>query len=114
MSTAAIVNVRMESTRLPGKALQVVGGKPLLHILLERLAISRKIDCVVVATSVRKANDAIASFCAERAVKCFRGPEDDVLARTLGALDAVDAKTGVVVYGDGPLIDPAIVDGIVD
>ena len=114
MSIAAVVNVRMESTRLPGKALRVVGGKPLLHYLLERLTLACNIDCVVVATSVRVANDPIAAFCAERRVKCFRGPEDDVLARTLGALESVDAETGIVVYGDGPLVDPAIVDAMVE
>jgi spore coat polysaccharide biosynthesis protein SpsF len=114
MNTAAIVNVRMESTRLPGKVLRIISGKPMLHYLLERLKLANKIDRVVVATSVRVANDAIAAFCDERHVECFRGQEDDVLARTLGALKALDATTGVVVYGDGPLIDPTIIDGIVE
>lgn len=114
MSSAAVVNVRMESTRLPGKALRVIDGKPLLHYLLGRLALAGNIDCVVVGTSVGVANDPIAAFCAERGVRCFRGPEDDVLARTLGALEAVDADTGIVVYGDGPLVDPAIVDAMVE
>jgi spore coat polysaccharide biosynthesis protein SpsF (cytidylyltransferase family) len=114
MSTAAVVNVRMESVRLPGKALRIVHGEPLLHYLLERLALARNLDHIIVATSVRAANDAIAAFCDQRGVRCFRGPEDDVLARTVGALQAVAADTGVVVYGDGPLVDPAIVDAMVD
>lgn len=114
MSIAAIVNVRMESTRLPGKVLRNICGKPLLHHLLGRLAMARAVKSVVVATSTRLSNDAIAAFCAKEGFACFRGSEEDVLARTLGALQSVGAETGVVVFGDGPLIDPAIVDRVVD
>ena len=98
---------------MPGKALRDVRGKPLLGRLLERLARAKLVDRVVVATSVRPANDAIESFCVSQQVECFRGSEDDVLARTLGALTAADASVGVVVFGDGPLLDPAIVDHVV-
>jgi spore coat polysaccharide biosynthesis protein SpsF (cytidylyltransferase family) len=69
---------------------------------------------VIVATSVLAANDAIAEFCVGAGIECFRGPEEDVLARTLGALRSVDAEIGVIVFGDGPLVDPLIVDHIVN
>jgi spore coat polysaccharide biosynthesis protein SpsF len=114
VSVTAVVNVRMESTRLPGKALRIVRGHPLLHYLIERLALASKVDRLVVATSVRNANDAIAAFCDSRGIECFRGPEEDVLARTLCAFEAVNATTGVVVYGDGPLVDPTIVDNLIE
>lgn len=114
MITAAIVNVRMGSSRLPGKALRMISGKPLLEHLLDRLQLAKTIDDIVVSTSTLVVNDAIASFCAVRGVYCFRGAEDDVLARTLGALRSVGAQRGVVVFGDGPLIDPAIIDHVVD
>jgi len=113
MTTVAVVNVRMESTRLPGKALRDVCGKPLLERLLDRLRLARSVDRIVVATSVRPANDAIESFCQARRIECFRGSEDDVLSRLLGALNAARATTGVVVFGDGPLVDPAIIDNVV-
>ena len=113
MITAAIVNVRMGSTRLPGKAMRSICGKPLLHHLLERLSLAKSLDQVVVATSTLPANDAIEAFCASLDIACFRGSEDDVLSRTLGALRSVGAGIGVVVFGDGPLIDPAIVDHMV-
>jgi spore coat polysaccharide biosynthesis protein SpsF (cytidylyltransferase family) len=113
MTTVAVVNVRMESTRLPGKALRDVCGKPLLERLLDRLRLAQSLDRIVVATSVRPANDSIESFCKSRQIECFRGSEDDVLSRLLGALTAAGATTGVVVFGDGPLVDPAIIDQVV-
>jgi spore coat polysaccharide biosynthesis protein SpsF (cytidylyltransferase family) len=114
MSTIAVVAVRMGSSRLPGKALREVAGKPLLGHLLDRLALARRLDGVVVATSRRGENDAIAEYCRARGTACFRGDEDDVLGRILGALNAASATIGVEVFGDGPLIDPAIVDRFVD
>jgi spore coat polysaccharide biosynthesis protein SpsF (cytidylyltransferase family) len=106
----ATVQVRMGSSRLPGKALREVAGKPLLGHLLDRLALCTQLDAVVVATSVRPENAAIDDYCASRGIACFRGDEDDVLGRMIGALRAHDATIGVEVFGDCPLIDPAIVD----
>jgi spore coat polysaccharide biosynthesis protein SpsF len=114
MSATAVVNVRMGSARLPGKVLRHICGRPLLSYLLARLRCARSVQRVVVATSELAANDAIADFCAGFGIDCFRGPEEDVLARTLGALRSVDAEVGVIVFGDGPLIDPMIVDRVVN
>src|SRR5262249_47334818 len=114
MKIVATVQVRMGSSRLPGKALREVAGKPLLGHLLDRLALARRLDGIVVATSVRAENDAIEAYCGSRQIPCFRGDEDDVLGRMLGALRAHDAAVGVEVFGDCPLIDPAIVDQFVD
>ena len=109
----AAVQVRMGSSRLPGKVLRPVLGKPLLGHLLDRLALCRRLDGVVVATSVRPENQAIADYCAARGTPCFRGDEDDVLGRMLGALESCSATVGVEVFGDCPLIDPALVDDCV-
>ena len=103
----------MGSSRLPGKALLPVAGKPVLGHLLDRLARARRLDGVVVATSVRPENDAIEAYCRSRGTPCFRGDEDDVLGRMLGALRAEGASVGVEVFGDCPLIDPAIVDEMI-
>jgi spore coat polysaccharide biosynthesis protein SpsF len=109
-STTAVVNVRMGSARLPGKALRVICGKPLMRHVIDRLALAASVDQVVVATSTLPVNDAIASYCAEQGISCFRGSEGDVLMRTLNALQHAGASTGLIAYGDGPLIDPRIVD----
>ena len=111
---AAIVNVRMGSQRLPGKAMREVGGKPLLGYLLDRLRRATRVKTVVVATSTAPANDVIAAFCALGGVACFRGSEADVLERTLGALHSIDAEFAALVFGDGPLIDTAIVDRMIE
>jgi spore coat polysaccharide biosynthesis protein SpsF (cytidylyltransferase family) len=114
MSVVAIVAVRMGSSRLPGKALRNLAGKPLLGHLLDRLRRAKPLDGVVVATSVCAENDAIAEFCRARGTPCFRGDEDDVLGRMVGALRSQGATVGVEVFGDCPLIDPAIVDRLVE
>jgi len=103
----------MGSTRLPGKVMMPLGNRPLLGFLIERLRLCRTIDEVVVATSIDNENDVVETFCANEGIACFRGSEEDVLKRTLGALESVSATIGVEVFGDCPLIDPLIVDGIV-
>lgn len=100
----------MGSTRLPGKALREICGKPLLRHVIDRLSLAKSVDRLVVATSTLAVNDAIAAFCAAHGIDCFRGAEADVLARTAEALQFFGASTGIVAYGDGPLIDPGIVD----
>lgn len=113
MKTLGVVNVRMGSARLPGKVLREVAGKPLLGHLLDRLGRAKGIDGIVVATSIRSENDAVEHYCQGRDIACFRGAEDDVLGRMLGALQSQQANVGVEVYGDCPLIDPAIVDRMI-
>jgi len=111
--TVATVQVRMGSTRYPGKVLHEVCGRPLLGYLTKRLEQCKTIDQIVVATSTRAENDAIERFCRQSNIDCFRGSEEDVLGRMLGALEGRSARYGVEVYGDGPLIDPSIVDSTV-
>ena len=110
----ASIQVRMGSSRYPGKVMYKVAEKPLLGHLISRLQRSKKLDDIVVATSVNAENDLIESYCKENSIACFRGDEDDVLERTLGALHKMNATIGVEVFGDCPLIDPIIVDMNID
>ena len=103
----------MGSTRYPGKVMHEVVGKPLLGHLIDRVKKSKLLDDVVVATSLNKENDLIENYCIAHAIPVFRGDEDDVLGRTLGALNEMQATIGVEVFGDCPLIDPNIVDMII-
>lgn len=100
----------MGSTRYPGKVMMDIEGKPMLWHLIKRLRYCRNLEHITVGTSVNYENDVIASFCADYDIPCYRGSEDDVLARLLESLEAQSAEIGVVVYGDNPLIDPRIVD----
>lgn len=110
----ASVQVRMGSSRFPGKVMHEVLDKPLLGHLIERLKKSKYLDEIVIATSINSNNDIIESYCKNIGVTCFRGDEDDVLGRTLGALKLMKANVGVEIFGDCPLIDPNIVDYMIE
>lgn len=114
MKIIASIQVRMGSSRFPGKAMHPVAGKPLLGHLIDRLLLAKRLDGIIIATTTRSENDVIEAYCLDQCVPCFRGSEDDVLDRTLKALQSMDATVGVEVYGDCPLIDPAIVDDMIE
>ncbi|MBU0593628.1 MAG: glycosyltransferase family protein [Gammaproteobacteria bacterium] len=114
MNTAIIVQARMTSTRLPGKILKQVLGKPLLEYQLERLRRSRLTDGIVIATTTNETDQPIVDWCERHDVACFRGSEHDVLARYHGAAVLCHADTVVRVTSDCPLIDPAVIDEVID
>lgn len=113
MKTVAIIEARMRSTRLPGKVLAPVLGRPLLELLVERLARATRLDGVVVATTTHPDDAAVEALARRLGVGCFRGSEEDVLDRVLRAARAFTVDTIVEITGDCPLIDPAVVDGLV-
>lgn len=113
MKMVAVVQARMGSTRLPGKVLRPVLGVPMIDLLLARLAKSRKVDEIVVATSMEPKDDRLAAHVENLGYRCFRGSESDVMARFVGAARATDAEVVVRITADCPLIDPQIVDEVV-
>jgi spore coat polysaccharide biosynthesis protein SpsF len=110
----AIVQARMSSSRLPGKVLKPIMGRPMLGRHLDRLRRCRMIDRLVVATSVEKSDDEIAAFCATEGIACYRGPLHDVLARYEGAARENDPVDHIVrLTGDCPLADPEVIDAVI-
>ena len=109
----AIVQARMGSSRLPGKSIADVAGRPLLWHVVDRLRRAKLVDTVVVATSNKSGDDPIAKLCGTEGIKCFRGSEEDVLDRFYEAAKANGADTVVRITADCPLIDPAVVDNVV-
>jgi glutamate-1-semialdehyde 2,1-aminomutase len=114
MKVVAIVQARMGSTRLPGKVMKLIEGVPLIEILLTRLARARHLDQIVVATSSAPGNGVLCDHVRALGYTCFVGSEQDVLDRYLQAACQVQADAIVRVTGDCPLIDPAVVDVVID
>ncbi len=113
MKIVAIVQARMGSTRLPGKALKDLHGRTMLARVVRRALRSALIDKLVVATTEKKADDVIVSECDSLGISCFRGSEDDVLDRYYQAARAFSADLIVRITSDCPLIDPEIIDRVV-
>lgn len=112
MSTVAIIEARMTSSRLPGKILLPVEGKPLLELLIERLRRAELLDNIVIATTDNPSDDVVEQLARRLGVGFFRGSEEDVLDRVLHAAHEHAADVIVEVTGDCPLMDPTIIDRI--
>jgi spore coat polysaccharide biosynthesis protein SpsF len=109
----AIVQSRMNSKRFPGKVMRPILGKPLIGYILERLSQSKKIDKIILATSINKENDTLCDYTISSGHGVFRGSEEDVLERYHVAAKKYEAKTIVRITGDCPLIDPEICDKLI-
>lgn len=108
-----IIQARMGSTRLPGKVLKEVNGKPLLHYQIKRVLKSKLVDKIIVATSIMKADDVIENFCNNNKIECFRGSENDVLSRYYECAVKYNATVIVRLTADCPLSDPNIIDAVI-
>ena len=102
----------MASSRLPGKVLLPILGRPMLEYLVERIRQVKEIDEVVIATSVEPGCDAIEALAKCLGVPCFRGSEEDVLQRVIGAVQSAEGEVVIKATGDNPLIDPAIISQV--
>jgi spore coat polysaccharide biosynthesis protein SpsF len=110
----AILQARMSSTRLPGKVMADVLGQPMIGRQVERLARSRAIDRLVVATSLDVSDDPLAAWCEAAGLEVFRGGLADVLGRFLGVLHRHPRARAVVrLTADCPLADATVIDALV-
>lgn len=109
----AILQARMSSTRLPGKVMKPILGRPMLARQVERLRRCAALDELVVATSDQPDDAPIAALCAQDGVACFRGSLADVLDRFTRCAREHGADHVVRLTGDCPLTDPAMVDELV-
>lgn len=108
-----ILQARLSSSRLPGKVLMPVMGKPLIGLQIEREKRIQKIDTLVVATSTDASDDALADFCHSIGVTVSRGSLNDVLDRFYQAAKPFSPDFVVRLTGDCPLVDPALADEII-
>lgn len=113
MRTTAIIQARMGSSRLPGKVLMEIDGKPMLTRVVSRVLRAEKIDDVVVATTTESQDDPVWEFCQQVGYQCFRGDHLDVLDRYYQAAKHYECESIVRVTADCPLIDPGVLDLVV-
>ena len=103
----------MSSRRLPGKVMLDLNGKPVLRWVVDRCRASRLASGVIVLTSTEREDDAIALYCSEANIPCFRGALDDVVARFFEATMEQDEDSFIRITADCPLIDPIVIDAVI-
>ena len=113
MNIVAIVQARMSSTRLPGKVLRKILGKPMLQYVIDRVSHASLIDETIIATTNNPLDNEIIEFCKDIGISCFRGSEDDVLSRYYQTSKKYKANCVVRICSDSPLIDPFIIDKMI-
>ncbi len=112
--TGVIVQARMGSTRLPGKTMMPLWGKPVLKHVIDRLKKCVTIDEIVIATTINKEDDIIAENAVRWGVQVFRGSQSDVLSRYYFSANKAALDVVVRVTSDCPLIDPGVADRAVN
>jgi spore coat polysaccharide biosynthesis protein SpsF len=110
----AIIQARMGSSRLLGKVLLDIGGKPMLAHVVDRTRLATRIDQVIVATTSDPVDDPVAKLCDERGYACYRGSLHDVLDRYAQAASIYPCDVVVRITADCPLIDPELIDQTVN
>lgn len=109
----AIIQARMGSSRLPGKVLKDIVGKPMLAWVIERVKLAKEIDEIVVATTTDQTDNAIVDYCYATGIHFFRGDVFDVLDRFYQAAQFFKADIIVRLTADCPLLDPGLIDAVV-
>lgn len=104
----AIIQARLGSTRLPGKTLMEIAGRPMLAHVIERASAIPGVEGIVLATSVNPLDDRLVQFAQEAGLPWVRGREDDVLDRFRVAISEHPAEAVVRVTPDCPLLDPGV------
>lgn len=114
MKTVCIIQARLGSTRLPSKVLRPILGRPMLSYMIERVRRIERLDEILIATTELDSDQPIVDFCRKEKISVFRGNEKDVLDRYYQAAKFIRAEVVVRLTSDCPLIDPAVVDQILD
>lgn len=109
----ASIEARMGASRLPGKMLKDINGKPAITRVIERVKKIKRVDEIIVATTDSLADSVIEEVALKEGVKVYRGSEDDVLLRVVDAHRTVNSDVVVEICGDCPLLDPTIADELI-
>ncbi len=114
MRTVALVQARTDSSRLPGKVLADLDGKPVIEHVITAARAAERIDDVVVATTDRSVDEELVAFVTEElSTSCYAGEYEDVLRRLRVAAEIIEAQIVVRLTADCPFLDPAVIDRVV-
>ena len=113
MKTTIIIQARMNSSRFPGKVMELINNKPLIEIIINRLKKSKQVNDLLVATTNTKSDEKLINFLKKKKINFFTGPEENVLARYYHAAKKNNSKIIVRITADCPMADPLIVDEFV-
>jgi spore coat polysaccharide biosynthesis protein SpsF len=109
----ATIQARLGSSRLPGKVLKPILGRPLLEYQIERIRRSKIIKRVIIATTTSSQDDAIVELAQRIGCDCSRGSENDVVGRVLRALDEFKIEVNAEFQGDNSVPDPDVIDHVI-
>jgi len=110
----AIIQARTGSTRLPGKVLLGLNGKPVLERVINRVRAAKKVSAVLVATTTEESDNAVEKLCRELGCACVRGSASDVLDRFYKAAAPLKPVNIVRISADCPLMDPLMIDAVLE
>lgn len=111
--TAAVIVARMGSSRLPGKVLRTILGKPMMEHMVERVARTRGIGPIILATSRAPEDDPLEQLARRLGIDCYRGSPDDVLGRVKEAVEAARCDIAVELLGDNPLVHSDLIEDVI-
>lgn len=114
MNVVAIIQARMSSSRLPGKVLLPLAGKPVIEHVVSRVRQCKNINQIVLATSTESDDSVLEAWCLLYGVDCFRGSLNDVLDRYYNAAKHYKADAVVRITADCPAVDPSIIDEVIE
>jgi spore coat polysaccharide biosynthesis protein SpsF len=114
MKITAIIQARMDSTRLPGKVTEIISGRPMLWHIINRVKQAKLVNEIIIATTTKEVDEQIAKVSKDSGVKSFAGSENDVLDRFYQAVKKYNADAIVRITADCPVVDPRIMDKVIE
>jgi len=110
----AIIQARVNSSRLPNKIFAEIMGQPLIWHVINRIRFSKRITNIIIATSMNKLDDKLEEWCRDNFIQVFRGSENNVLERFFFSAKKCSSKIIVRITADDPFKDPIILDNVID
>lgn len=114
MKVGYLITARLKSTRLPRKLLLKTNGREMIRHMIDRLKTSRRLDHIIICTSINSQDDALELIAKEEGVDIFRGSEEDVLVRLNGAALEFNLDYVLNITADCPLVSISYIDKILE